>query len=90
MFTTLHCLLYPPLKGFSQIKIDLPKPPRGAYTRERLKSGLCYKCLHKMGKMRVILNLLIIGQTDSEFSKNDPKCAEAEGSYELNKFLLAE
>jgi hypothetical protein len=34
--------------------------------------------------------MLIIGQTDSEFSKNDPKCAEAEGSYELNKFLLAE
>ena len=29
MFTTLQYLLYPPLKGFSQIKIDLPKPPRG-------------------------------------------------------------
>ena len=28
MLTTLHDLLYPPLKGFSQIKIDLPKPPR--------------------------------------------------------------
>jgi hypothetical protein len=29
LLTTLHDLLYPPLKGFSQIKIDLPKPARG-------------------------------------------------------------
>ena len=28
ILTTLLILLYPPLKGFSQIKIDLPKPPR--------------------------------------------------------------
>jgi len=92
LLTTLLLLLYPPLKGFSH-RSDSHIREESSLLLFAFKGHLKRKAF-EMVEFKESLDisglLLIIGQTDSEFSKNDPKCAEAEGSYELNKFLLAE